>query len=123
MRLLQLGFERIPNGKGLALEKIMNKIVCRNLLVFLFIMTAAVLIFGCSVDKISKENFDQIKTGMTETEVQAILGPPTESKGVDVTVFSGTTSIWKKGDTVISIQFVNRKVVAKQFSKAPQTAK
>jgi len=103
-------------------EEIM-KISGRNLLVFFCIMTLAFLIFGCSIDKISKENFDKIKTGMTEDEVQAVLGPPTESTGVDVTVFSGTTSLWKKGDTLISIQFVNRKVVAKQFSQAPRTAR
>lgn len=101
----------------------MNQIIYRKLMFFFFLMTVTFLVFGCSVDKISKENFDRIKTGMTEAEVQAILGPPTESTGVDVNVFSGTTSIWKKGDTVISIQFVNGKVVAKQFSKEPRTAK
>lgn len=97
----------------------MNQITCRKLMMLFLVMTVAFLVFGCSPDKISKENFDRIQTGMTEDEVQAILGPPTESAGVDVTVFSGTTSIWKKGDTVISIQFVNRKVLAKKFSKGP----
>lgn len=101
----------------------MNQIICRKLMILFFLISVTFISFGCSVDKISKENFDRIKTGMTEAEVQAILGPPTESTGVDVTVFSGTTSIWKKSDTVISIQFVNGKVVAKQFSKESQTAK
>lgn len=101
----------------------MNQINCCKLMIFFFLTTLTFLVFCCSVDKLSKENFDRIKTGMTETEVQAILGPPTESTGVDVTVFSGTTSIWKNGLTVISIQFVNGKVVAKEFSKEPQTAK
>jgi hypothetical protein len=36
---------------------------------------------------------------------------------VDVAVFSGTASIWKKDGTTITIQFANGKVVAKQFSK------
>jgi hypothetical protein len=101
----------------------MNLISCRKLMISFFLVPVAFLIFGCSIEKISKENFDRIKTGMMEPEVQDILGPPTESTGVDVTVFSGTTSIWKNGDTVISIQFVNGKVVAKQFSKEPQTGK
>ena len=101
----------------------MNRITCFRLMIFFFLATFTFLVFCCSVDKLSKENFDRIKTGMTETEVQAILGPPAESTGVDVTVFSGTTSIWKNGHTVISIQFVNGKVVAKEFSKEPQTAK
>lgn len=101
----------------------MNQINYRKLMIFFFLMTVTFLFFCCSVDKISKENFDRIRTGMTEAEVQAILGPPTESTGVDVTVFSGNTSIWKNGHTVISIQFVNGKVVAKEFSKEPKTAK
>ena len=92
----------------------MNQINCCKLMIFFFLTTLTFLVFCCSVDKLSKENFDRIKTGMTETEVQAI-GPPAESTGVDVTVFSGTTSIWKNGHTVISIQFVNGKVVAKEF--------
>jgi hypothetical protein len=32
-------------------------------------------------------------------------------------VFSGTMSKWVKGDTTIAIQFVNGKVVAKEFSQ------
>ena len=40
-----------------------------------------------------------------------------ESSSVDVAVFSGTASTWKKDGIVITIQFANGKVVAKQFSK------
>ncbi|MDI6852172.1 MAG: outer membrane protein assembly factor BamE [Deltaproteobacteria bacterium] len=87
------------------------------------LLALALITASCGENKISKANFDKIKTGMTEAEVQAILGPPTESSGVDVAVFAGTTSVWKKGDTVISVQFVNGKVIAKQFSKTPPTAK
>lgn len=75
---------------------------------------------GCSGSKITKENFDKIKLGMTQEEVQGILGPPTEASGIEIPVFSGTMSKWTKGDTVISVQFVNGKVVAKEFAKPPQ---
>ncbi len=95
----------------------------RRLCILSVVLAFAFITAGCGVDKVNKTNFDKIKTGMTEAEVQAILGPPTESSGVDVAVFAGTTSIWKEGDTVISIQFVNGKVIAKQFSKTPLTAK
>ena len=73
---------------------------------------------GCP-PKISKENFDQIKLGMTQEEVQGILGPPSEASGVEIPVFSGTMSKWTQGDTVITVQFVNGKVVAKEFSQPP----
>ena len=72
---------------------------------------------GCAGSKITKENFDKIKLGMTQEEVQGILGPPTEASGIEIPVFSGTMSKWARGDTVISVQFVNGKVVAKEFSK------
>jgi uncharacterized protein (DUF608 family) len=75
---------------------------------------------ACGASRVNQENFDKIQTGMTLAQVTAILGEPTEASSVDVAVFSGTVSKWKKGDITISIQFVNGKVVAKQFSKAKQ---
>jgi outer membrane protein assembly factor BamE (lipoprotein component of BamABCDE complex) len=74
-------------------------------------------LISCGGPKLTQENFDQIKTGMTLAQVQTILGEPTEASSVDVAVFSGTVSKWKQGDVTITIQFVNGKVVAKQFSK------
>ena len=75
---------------------------------------------SCSGSKISQENFEKIQTGMPLAQVTAILGEPTESSSVDVAVFSGTVSKWRAGGVTITIQFVNGKVVAKQFSKGDQ---
>ena len=75
---------------------------------------------SCSSLKISQENFEKIQTGMSLAQVTAILGEPTESSSVDVAVFSGTVSKWRAGGITITIQFVNGKVVAKQFSKGDQ---
>ncbi len=72
---------------------------------------------SCMASPINEVNFQKIKIGMTQAEVQAILGPPTESTSVDVAVFAGTTSTWKHKDVTISIQLVNGKVIAKQFLK------
>jgi len=74
-------------------------------------------LMSCIGSPISQENFEKIQTGMPLAQVQAILGPPTESSSVDVAVFSGTASTWRAGDVTITIQFVNGKVVAKQLSK------
>ena len=49
--------------------------------------------------------------------MQGLLGPATEASGLEIPVFSGTTAKWVQGDTTITIQFVNGKVVAKEFSK------
>ena len=91
-------------------------LLCRALLVGLLIAG----LVGCSGSKITKENFDQIKLGMTQEEVQRILGPPTEASGIEIPVFSGTMSKWARGNAVISVQFVNGQVVAKEFSKPPK---
>jgi outer membrane protein assembly factor BamE (lipoprotein component of BamABCDE complex) len=91
------------------------RVFCLTLLVGLVIAGLA----GCAGSKINQDNFDQIKLGMSQAEVQRILGPPTESSGLEVPMFSGTMSKWVQGNVVITIQFVNGKVVAKEFSKPP----
>lgn len=72
---------------------------------------------ACSDSRLTQANFDKIRTGMTQAEVVAILGEPTESSSVGLAVFSGAMSTWKTANVTISIQFANGKVVAKQFSK------
>ena len=78
---------------------------------------------SCSGSEISQENFEKIQTGMSLTQVTAILGEPSEASSVDVAVFSGAASKWKKGNVTITIQFINGKVVAKQLSKGDQVSR
>ena len=68
--------------------------------------------------RVSQANFEKIHTGMTPEEVQAILGPPTESSGVTIGGLSGSSSTWTSEEGAISIQFFNGKVKAKTFSTA-----
>jgi len=79
----------------------------------------ALTLAGCG-SRINQDNFEKVQTGMTMAQVKVILGNPTESSSVDVAVFSGTVSKWQAGDLIITIQFVNGKVVAKQLSKGKQ---
>jgi outer membrane protein assembly factor BamE (lipoprotein component of BamABCDE complex) len=79
-----------------------------------------VTLAACGSTKLTQDNFDKIQIGMTRAQVVIILGNPTESSSVDMAVFSGTVSKWKQGDVTISIQFVNGKVVAKQFFKGKE---
>ena len=72
---------------------------------------------GCAPSKVNKDNFDKIRLGMTQEEVQHLLGPPTEASGLEIPVFSGSTAKWVQGDATITIQFINGKVMAKEFSK------
>jgi ATP-dependent DNA ligase len=70
------------------------------------------LVVGCA-SKVTQENFDKIQAGMSRDEVKSIVGAPTESSGVGAV--SGDAWVWKKNGTVITIQFVGGKVLAKQF--------
>lgn len=88
---------------------------------WLIALAAALAIAACS--KITQENFAKVQEGMSEQEVTALLGAPTESNSVNVLGVSGTTSRWVRGDTVITVRFVNGKVALKSFEKPAEKAK
>jgi len=74
----------------------------------------SLFLFGCG-SKINQANYDKIKTEMTEAEVEAILGKPTETSSNQLGPLSVRSSKWKDKNGTISIQFFNGKVQAKQF--------
>lgn len=72
-------------------------------------------LLGCT-SQINQANFDRIRTGMTRTQVRAILGRPSESSAMQFGGFSGTVATWKARDgATISVQFLNDRVQGKQF--------
>jgi hypothetical protein len=82
--------------------------------------TLCALLLVCSLaacSKVSQENFAKIQNGMTEQEVAAVLGSPTESTSREVLGISGTTSVWRSGDAAITVRFVGGKVALKSFDK------
>ncbi len=86
--------------------------VLRNVL---FCMVALVLCLGltaCGENKVTQENFKKLKNEMKESEVTKIMGPPTETKEEDVPLFGkAKVSIWKSGDNVISVFFIDDKAI------------
>ncbi|MGQ0546236.1 MAG: outer membrane protein assembly factor BamE domain-containing protein [Betaproteobacteria bacterium] len=76
---------------------------------------AALAIAACS--KVTQENFARIEEGMSEAQVIAILGSPSESNSVYVLGVSGTASRWSSREAVITMRFVNGKVAVKSFDK------
>ena len=77
------------------------------------VLSVLLLLAACS--KVTQENFAKVQDGMTEQEVAAILGSPTESSSGSILGISGTSSKWVAGDAVISIRFVNGKVALRGF--------
>jgi hypothetical protein len=80
-----------------------------------FAFAAILLLAACS--KVTQENFSKIQDGMTEAEVQALLGAPTSSSSVQILGISGTASTWESGDSRITVRFVNGKLALKSFDK------
>ena len=80
---------------------------------------ALVLAAAAACSKINEDNFGKVRDGMSEQEVLALLGTPTESSSVSVLGVSGTASKWAAKDAVITVQFVNGKVRGKSFDRAP----
>ena len=78
-------------------------------------LAALLLLAACS--KVNQENFAKVQNGMTEQEVIAILGEPSESTSRDVLGITGTSSTWRSGDAEINIRFVGGKVALKSFDK------
>ena len=79
------------------------------------VLSALLLLAACS--KVTQENFAKVQDGMTEQEVTAILGSPTESSSSSILGISGTSSKWVAGDAAILIRFVNGKVALRSFDK------
>ena len=72
---------------------------------------------GCS-ERLSQENFDKVHEGMSQKEVRDILGEPVNAEGTSVLGISGGESVWRADKTLITVHFLNDKVVSKRMSRA-----
>ena len=80
------------------------------------LLATAFFLAACG-SKVSAENFERIADGMSRKEVVAILGEPAETSSVSIGGLSGGMATWRDGNAVISVQFLNDKVQAKQLSR------
>ena len=78
-------------------------------------LLVVLLVAACS--RVTADNFDKVQDGMSEAEVRAVLGEPTESNSVTVLGMSGTASRWRGRDAEIVVRFSNGKVALKTFEK------
>lgn len=89
----------------------------KSLLLLATLILAPTLFVGCGRNAITKDNYSQIKTGMSIDEVEAILGSGTEQASSDAS-FGGISidmksMVWQNEDKIISITFSHDKVQAK----------
>jgi hypothetical protein len=74
------------------------------------------MLAGCGGPSVSQGNYDKIANGMTQAQVEKILGKGQDQAGAGIARLSGKVVVWKDGDKSITVTFVNDKVTAKAQS-------
>ena len=78
-----------------------------------FILIGGTVLFLCACSRVTSQNIDKIKVGMTSDQVKVILGQPNDSKTQGALGLSSTTFTYKKGSSEVTVVFLNDKVMAK----------
>jgi hypothetical protein len=66
-----------------------------------------------SGSKLTPANYDQITMGMSKSQVETILGPPTTAETKDMVIFKKTTYRYEDGKKFAMITFKNDEVDSK----------
>ena len=80
-----------------------------------------ILVLAACGSRLSQENFDKIREGMSQKEVRDVLGEPVNAEGSSFLGISGGEAVWKDNKTVITVHFLNDKVVSKRMSSTDKT--
>ena len=68
---------------------------------------------GLSGSKLTSANYDQITLGMSQAQVETILGKPTSAETKDMVIFKKTTYRYEDGKKFAIITFKNDEVDSK----------
>ena len=80
------------------------------------LLAAAALATGCNkvavpavlpISKVTRANFDQVRAGMSKSQVETILGQPTSIDTKDVVIYKRTIYRYEDGAKFIQITFKN----------------
>ena len=81
------------------------------------LLTCTLFFVGCGGNSITKDNYSEIKTGMTIAEVESILGSGTEQASSDASIggisIDMKSMVWQDEMKIISIMFSHGKVQSK----------
>lgn len=82
------------------------------------IVTCVVLVAGCDHNpltgsRLTLENYDKITTGMSKSQVEKILGSPTNVETKDMIIYKKTTYRYEDGKKFAMITFKNDEVDGK----------
>lgn len=77
----------------------------------------ALLLTACS-DPVNRDNYQRVEADMPESRVLEILGEPDRSRSGSFGGVSGALHSWDGDGFVISVQFLDGRVVSKQLMAA-----
>ncbi len=72
------------------------------------------------VGKLTKSNVDQIRQGMSRSQVEAILGSPTDSETKDFVIYKRTTYRYQEGKVYVNVAFKNNELDTKETNVGTQ---
>ncbi|MFN2645190.1 MAG: hypothetical protein ABR570_09380 [Burkholderiales bacterium] len=78
------------------------------------------LLAATACARITQDNYLRIEEGMSEHEVNALLGAPAEAQSFNAFGVSSTTSRWVGSDATITVRFINGKARIKTYDKPPR---
>jgi len=82
---------------------------------WLTLLAAAVLVIGaCHGKRLTKANVDEVSNGMSQKEVESILGPPTSVDSTNLLVTKKVTYTYRQGNESVTIVFFNNEVASKE---------
>src|SRR5262249_22579745 len=92
--------------------------ILRRFRIVSIVLAASVFsLAGCGNDRLTYQNYERVKDGMTADQVRAILGEPDRDRGGGVMIgnldASGHEMRWKSGNKNIFVTFALGKVTAK----------
>jgi hypothetical protein len=93
------------------------------------VMAGALVLAGCdrpgssvlSTSKVTAANYDQIRLGMSKTQVESILGSPTTAETKDMVIFKKTTYRYEDGTKFILLTFKNDELDSKDSNLSAQS--
>lgn len=71
------------------------------------------LVLGCSNQRLTEANVDQVTEGMSRKQVESILGPPSKVDTKDFLLLKRTTYLYQQANGAVTILFKDDKVIAK----------
>ena len=73
------------------------------------LLAAAVFaLSACSGKRLTKANVDEVSNGMSQKQVESILGPPTSVDSKDLLVTKKVTYIYRQANESVTIVFFRR---------------